>query len=615
MTGLLIFSSISGITSIETALAPQNESVARQFQAAQAAIASNQESANAPGSLVSYIVSWLAPTDHRLASLNIHYLGEDVQPDDLASIQGLGGDVDGIWRGGGGAGFAQQFAGVQFRDFYRHRFEHDGRVYEIGTPWLDYARPVLKEVNHHIILAIVGTFLVLLLFPLFFRRHLFGPLDNLLQGVRRADAGQMDASLPVFYEDEIGSITRSFNQMMASLRRSNSLRDQYYEELGKANEEMERRVADRTRELAAFFDLAMMSGNELQLEEFLEQVLVRIMAVSKSHVLLLHLTSRDHTELRLAGHQGLEETESPQVQQICADGDFLLWLKAPNDPIIALDLQQADLVPHALKLEGYQVYFGTQVRARGVSRGLLGSYRQAEESLSLEEISLLVALAKQLGIMVENYRLHQLMQEMAAIGERRRLAQDLHDSITQLLYSQTLFAQSGQDAFEDGDTNKLADNLGMLGETAQQALREMRLLLYQLQPEALEADDLALAIDKRLTLVERRLGIEATSVIPANLSLSDHGKEILYRVIMEALNNSLKHAEATHIDIEIALHGQELVLSIADDGCGFDTSSYQAGMGIQNMCDRVAQLSGQLSITSAIGRGTTIVVTLDRTRL
>ena len=244
LTGLLIYSGVDGINSIQTELLVQLEPLEAQFKAVRDTIISSGEAPQSPPSRVSYIVSWLGPTDYRLANFNIHFLGDDITSDSLYSIQGLGGpEIDAT------GGRVLRFAGVQYTDFYRTRFSHDGRVYEMGVPWPEYAQPVLEEVNKHIFLTIAGSLFVLILFPFFFRRHLFDPLNNLLRGVRQADAGQLQTELPIHYEDEIGSITRSFSQMMESLRVSNSLRDEYFDGLISANSEMEQRVVERTEEL------------------------------------------------------------------------------------------------------------------------------------------------------------------------------------------------------------------------------------------------------------------------------------------------------------------------------------------------------------------------------
>jgi signal transduction histidine kinase len=221
-------------------------------------------------------------------------------------------------------------------------------------------------------------------------------------------------------------------------------------------------------------------------------------------------------------------------------------------------------------------------------------------------------MAEQLGVMVENYRLRQLTEEMAVLEERQRLARELHDSITQSLYSQTLFARSGRYAFEDGEDLKLKDSLQQLEVNALFALKEMRLLLFQLQPGDLEDVGLAAAINQRLDMVERRLGIDATLQIDKKMTLPERVEETLYRITMEALNNSLKHASANQVSVGLQAEGVDLVLEIVDDGSGFNATEEQGGMGLKIMRERVNQLGGTLEINSKPGSGTLVRVTLSR---
>jgi signal transduction histidine kinase len=259
LTGFLLFSGISGIHSIQAARVTQDEPMFAQYEAVRQAIVSNDESSALPQSLLAYVLSWPAPKDHRVTDWRIDFLDQDTSADSLNSIQGLGGP-----EGGLAPGYAIRFARVRYTDFYRFRFGHDGRVYEVGFPWLEYALPILTEVNKHILLTVIGSLFVLISFPFFFRRHLFMPLNNLLRGLRQADDGRLDISLPIAFKDEIGTITHSFNQLMASLSQSNRYRDEYYEELTKANKEMEQRVNERTRELSETNRQLMMAHEEAQ---------------------------------------------------------------------------------------------------------------------------------------------------------------------------------------------------------------------------------------------------------------------------------------------------------------------------------------------------------------
>ncbi len=200
----------------------------------------------------------------------------------------------------------------------------------------------------------------------------------------------------------------------------------------------------------------------------------------------------------------------------------------------------------------------------------------------------------------------------AIMEERERLARELHDSVTQSLYSLTLFAEWGHGLLEAGETAPALERLARIGEISQQALREMRLLLYELRPSALEQDGLVGAIEGRLAAVEQRVGVEVHFQSKLTVDLPAHIEECLYRIAQEALNNALKHAEATSVIIRLKTDAESVRLSIVDDGLGFDPQRLDGAgrLGLAGMRSRVERLGGDLTIESTPGEGTTIRVTL-----
>jgi signal transduction histidine kinase len=201
---------------------------------------------------------------------------------------------------------------------------------------------------------------------------------------------------------------------------------------------------------------------------------------------------------------------------------------------------------------------------------------------------------------------------MATMEERQRLARDLHDSVTQSLYSLTLLAEAGRRHAERGNLERTQHHLERLGATAQQALKEMRLLVYELRPLELEGAGLASALRQRLEAVEHRSGVEARLLLEGALDLPVAIEEGLYRVAQEALNNALKHAQATHVTISVRADGERAELTVADDGRGFDREAVRdrGGLGLVGMRERAERLGGTLTVEAAPGTGTTIRLSL-----
>jgi len=212
--------------------------------------------------------------------------------------------------------------------------------------------------------------------------------------------------------------------------------------------------------------------------------------------------------------------------------------------------------------------------------------------------------------LAENVRLRQQTAKAAVAAERRRLARDLHDSVTQALYSQTLYAEAAARQLDSSRAERAREHLVQLKETAQQALREMRLLIFELRPSTLETDGLIATLQARLDAVEARTGIETEVSADGSIQLTAETETGLYWIAQEALNNGLKYAQATRISVCLSQAEGHYRMTVSDDGVGFDTTAVSARsrFGLAGIEERCAQLGWQFSIRSAPGEGTTIQV-------
>ena len=204
--------------------------------------------------------------------------------------------------------------------------------------------------------------------------------------------------------------------------------------------------------------------------------------------------------------------------------------------------------------------------------------------------------------------------EKAVGAERGRLARDLHDSVTQALYGIALYAQAATAQLSAGNAERAAEHVRALQDTAQAALAEMRLLIFELRPPILAEEGLAAALHMRLLSVEARAGLqtEFNSDLEGRLPLEV--EEGLYRIAQEALNNALKHAHAGRIRLALRRAGRTVTLDIGDDGAGFDPAeaAQQGGLGLAMMSERAARLGARLTVDSRPGAGTQVHVELQR---
>jgi signal transduction histidine kinase len=251
--------------------------------------------------------------------------------------------------------------------------------------------------------------------------------------------------------------------------------------------------------------------------------------------------------------------------------------------------------------------------ARGKTIGILSVYRQAKRPYSREDIALLDSVADQIGTAVENTRLHLENERLLIVKERNRLARELHDAVTQSLYSLTLHAETSMRFVKSGQPDLASEYIEKVAETSQQALREMRLLLHNLRPAVLEHLGLVKAIRQRLDAVEKRVGVVVDYQVEGQIDLPAHVEEALYHIVQEALNNTLKHAAATQISLRLHQHEASVALTISDNGKGFRLLelSDNGGLGLTSMRERVDSLGGDLNIDTRVGGGSRIQVELD----
>ncbi|MFN2140846.1 MAG: GAF domain-containing protein [Candidatus Promineifilaceae bacterium] len=486
-------------------------------------------------------------------------------------------------------------------------------INDIGISGAASAYYLSGIVSRWLLLILVVSVFILLVFPLFFRRILVRPLDNLLGGIQRVNRGDLNTFVPKQFDDEIGSLTDSFNRLTQSLKLSQSQQEELFDRLQTSYAELEERVSDRTRELSAFTDLTMLPSADEELADMLQPALNRIMDINLCEALCIHLLNEDETSMELVAYRNLPDPLVEGLQFIPSSASFIGRIQHNAEPLMTGEQNGCSDLPDELKIPQFQSYLGSPLVAGDQIHGWLSCYRQKEKAFSLGEISLLVALARQMGLIVENQRLRRHIKNIAAVEERRRLARDLHDSVTQLVYSMTLFTRSSQEALQDGDQERLAANLAHLASTSLLALREMRYMLFELQPPVLEAGGLAGAINARLDMVERRVGISAETTVDTTIGSAELERD-LYYVAIEALNNSLKHAHADAVSLKITRENGCIRLCIVDNGRGFDLASFPAGMGINNMRKRVENRGGDLRISSSINGGTSIAATIPVTQ-
>ncbi len=209
---------------------------------------------------------------------------------------------------------------------------------------------------------------------------------------------------------------------------------------------------------------------------------------------------------------------------------------------------------------------------------------------------------------LELRRLYEQAQELAALQERQRLARELHDSVSQVLYGISLGALATREALESEPQQAKASLDYVIG-LAAAGLAEMRALLFELRPESLEAEGLVVALTKQVAVLQSRYKLSVEADLHDEPELPMEIKHALYRIAQEALHNIVKHARASAVVLRLTSHERETILEVRDDGRGFDpTRAFPGHLGLHSMRERIARVGGAFAIESHPGQGTAIRV-------
>ncbi|WP_101254450.1 GAF domain-containing sensor histidine kinase [Streptomyces barkulensis] len=225
-----------------------------------------------------------------------------------------------------------------------------------------------------------------------------------------------------------------------------------------------------------------------------------------------------------------------------------------------------------------------------------------------EDEELLRLLAEHAAIALTNARLYERSRELTIAGERARIAHELHDAVSQKLFSLRLTAQAAT-ALVGRDPDRAREELRRVAGLAAEAADELRAAVVELRPAALEEDGLAAALRSQVQVLDRAHSARVVFDAEGVRALPAAQEEALLRVAQEALHNALRHSGARRVTVLLARRGTGAVLRVADDGSGFDPAAVRrAGrrLGLVSMRDRADGVGGTLRVDSEPGGGTVI---------
>jgi PAS domain S-box-containing protein len=397
------------------------------------------------------------------------------------------------------------------------------------------------------------------------------------------------ASTPVF--DTEGKLTH-FNGLILDITEQK----QAEKAVQQAYQTLEARIEARTRELQTILAVTAAASSSLDLDEMLRASLDRLVTLvgaSRAGVLLLDPETGELEPRMLRPDIPLSPDDLAEIIPACSS--VLLRGEALYIPV---DEAAGFLEPGAL----------LPLRVRGQATGVLTIIGPPGGAFSQEEQALFESIADQLGVAIENARLFEQAERSAVIAERNRLARDLHDAVTQTLFSASIIAEVLPRLWKR-DPEEGQRRLDELRQLTRGALAEMRTLLLELRPTALAEAEMGELLRHLSEAFTGRTRIPIDLATGGDYALSPDVKVALYRIVQEALNNVGKHAAAQQVWLNLDCQPQQVRLVVRDDGRGFNPESVPPeclGLGI--MRERAEAIGAELTIESQTGQGTRVLV-------
>jgi signal transduction histidine kinase len=379
-----------------------------------------------------------------------------------------------------------------------------------------------------------------------------------------------------------------------------------------ARELLEEEVAQRTRELMSLYEIARLYVSSEDINEVAEESLKIVLNTLRAQSGLIHLVNPNGQLVNVVAHMGMDpgllagfeyQPDSSRWQQISQSGK----------PILVLNLPGRDDLPSAFARSGFQSSLASPIRTSNTTLGAVTIFYEGDPQVTEEDLNLINLIADQIGMVIDRSMLRQKAKQAAVMEERQRLARELHDSVTQSLYSLTFMADGLRGLAEQQAWEQVQQQLAFMQDISQQALKEMRLLIYELTPSSIEQQGLVKMLQQRLSYVEQHAGMKTQLKIEGEIHLPLSMQISIYRIAQEALNNIIKHAHAKHVEVLLSSRQERLLIQIKDDGTGFDLALIPSGgMGLNNMAEHVNQLGGTLKIASSLGKGAVITFELEQ---
>jgi two-component system nitrate/nitrite sensor histidine kinase NarX len=431
------------------------------------------------------------------------------------------------------------------------------------------------------------------------RRQVLQPLSVLDNAARRMAQGDLAQALPLDRRDELGELARAFDAMQV--------------EIAAAHGELENRVARRTRELNAAFELSQEIVGQIDLNGLLDSVTERARALTHASSASLCLIDRDPHMLSLVALSGADPALLHLQQPLDRDPAQRVVGEGATVVVDAGCTNCGFLCAHA---PGYSVV--APLRTGSTTLGALCVVRPCGEDFDANETRALTLLANSAAVAITNARLveqqRQQVEQAASAAERDRLAAELHDNLAQTLGFLNLKSDRVRELLSDQQIVPAGDELTQMKTAIGTAYRQVRAALTGLREPSPDADNLRTRLSNCVAEMNASAGpiVELKIADTSALALPRVTQTQAYHIVREALTNVSRHAQARHASVTVKRSNGTACFVIADDGRGFEREAIDESqhLGLNIMRMRAKRCGGTLQVESESGKGTKVTALL-----
>jgi nitrate/nitrite-specific signal transduction histidine kinase len=346
----------------------------------------------------------------------------------------------------------------------------------------------------------------------------------------------------------------------------------------------------------------------LDVDELLKEIVRSLKETFGYYLITIGMIEGDEVVFRagVKDHWDDPHFRPPSVK--VGDKGITAWVAGSGEPLLAPDVSKEPRFLFLQDAAETRSELAVPLMLKNEVIGVLNVESDELNAFDENDVRLLQSLAHQAAIAIENARLYEHARELAVVEERNRLARDLHDAVTQTLFSASIIAEVLPRLWER-NVQEGERRLDELRQLTRGALAEMRTLLIELRPAALVDAELGELLYQLADASRGRIQIEIDVDIEGEREVPEDVKVVLYRIAQEALNNIAKHAGANKISVSLISAPDQIELSIRDDGRGFDPSETSPDrFGLRIMQERVETIGATINIDSELGQGTHVKV-------